>query len=69
MRWSWFPPEDHINILSPLRHLSRGPLGTCRPCVLKEMEDMILEEQPGMARGDAHEGRELEALSGGTSAS
>ena len=27
--------------------------GVCRDCVLGEMEDMLLEENPGMRRGDA----------------
>ena len=29
--------------------------GLCRDCVVGEMEDMLLEENPGMPRGDAHD--------------
>ena len=29
--------------------------GTCRNCFLEEMEDMVLEENPDMRRGDAHD--------------
>ena len=29
--------------------------GTCRDCFLGGMEDMLLEENPGMWRGDAHD--------------
>ena len=29
--------------------------GVCRSCVLGEMEDMVLEENPDMRRGDAHD--------------
>ena len=32
----------------------RPGAGTCRGCVLEEMEDMLLEENPEMERGDAH---------------
>ena len=29
--------------------------GVCRNCFLEEMEDMLLEENPDMRRGDAHD--------------
>ena len=34
----------------------RGPThGICRECLLTEMEEMLLEQNPGMCRGDAFE--------------
>ena len=34
----------------------RGPTsGVCRECLLAEMEEMLLEQNPGMYRGDAFE--------------
>ncbi len=34
----------------------RGPTrGICRECLLAEMEEMLLEQNPGMCRGDAFE--------------
>ena len=34
----------------------RGPThGVCRECLLAEMEEMLLEQSPGMCRGDAFE--------------
>ena len=33
----------------------RNVPGICRECVLTEMEEMLVEENPGMKRGDAFE--------------
>ncbi len=36
------------------RHFRHSTVaGICRLCVMEELEEMILEEHPGMARGDA----------------
>ncbi len=52
------PPMDPDDLLQRARerHAEHLPgKGVCRDCVLEEMEDMLLEENPEMPRGDAHD--------------
>ena len=49
---------DRDDLLERARERCAEHLGgkeVCRNCVLGEMEDMLLEENPSMPRGDARE--------------
>ncbi len=49
---------DRDDLLERARERCAEHLGgkeVCRNCVLGEMEDMLLEENPDMRRGDAHD--------------